>query len=176
MQRSGGRNSPRRHRTCFFSPACGSQQAKSGYVKMLIPYLSAFKSTRENSKQSVESNRYLSFFQIFNGQNGDRISAEDYLLLFVDDIIPQSDGILPKIQRLKDKGVHVVIIGLGKSDSGIGDFYEKMASHPSDVNYLDSVILKHIVGDLTAINCRKVNCEIREKEEKKSKGKYMVLK
>lgn len=72
--------------------------------------------------------------------------------------------------------MHVIIIGLGKYDSRIEDFYEKMASHPSDVNYLDNVILKHIVGDLTAITCRKVNCEVNfEKEEKKSKGKYIIL-
>lgn len=49
--------------------------------------------------------------------------------------------------------------------------YEKMASHPSDVNYLDTVLLKHIMGDLTAITCRKVKCENNEVEENQ-KGKY----
>ena len=109
--------------------------------------------------------------QVFSGENGDRISADDYLLLFVDDIISQSDEVLAKLQRLKDKGVHVIIIGFGKSDEVIGELYEKMASHPSDVNYMSSVLLKHIVGDLTAITCRKVDCEHLEKKEKNTKGK-----
>ncbi|XP_028415540.1 collagen alpha-1(XII) chain-like [Dendronephthya gigantea] len=104
--------------------------------------------------------------KIFNGKNGDRISAEDYLLLFLNDAVRQSENIINKVKSLKEKGVHVIIVGLGRLQL---DFYETLASHPSDVNYIDSVKLKHIVGDLTAITCRKVNCE--EEKDETQKGK-----
>jgi hypothetical protein len=65
----------------------------------------------------------------------------------------------------------VLIVGLSKSDIEVTDFYEKLASHPNDVNFLDGVITEHIVKDLTAITCRRVNCENNE-VEKNPKGKY----
>lgn len=108
----------------------------------------------------------LLFTQIFNGENGDRISAEDFLVLFVSDLVTQSDEVISQVQKLKDKGVHVIIIGLGKPDENLADYYEMLASHPNDVNYLDDLELKHIMGDLTAITCRKVNCKDNKLKEK----------
>ncbi|CAB4006278.1 Hypothetical predicted protein [Paramuricea clavata] len=115
----------------------------------------------KGSRADLETALSIIGKQIFNGQNGDRISAEDFVLLFVNDGLKQGDQVLEQTRKLKDKGVHVIIIGLGKP----ADLYEKMASHPSDVNYLDTVLLKHIVGDLTAITCRKVKCEDNEVEK-----------
>ena len=111
--------------------------------------------------------------QIFNGKNGDRISAEDYLLLFLSDVVRQSENIVNQVKRLKEKGVHVIIIGLGRHQP---DFYETLASHPSDVNYIDTVLLKHIVGDLTAITCRKVKCEEEQDETEKGKAPKIAAK
>ena len=74
------------------------------------------------------------------------------------------------MKLLKNKGVHVIIIGLGKPQVETADIYERMASHPSDVNFLDDVNMKHIAKDLTAITCRRVICENFNAVEKNKKG------
>ena len=82
-----------------------------------------------------------------------------------------NDQVLKQIQKLKDKGVHVIIVGMGKPRQSVEEYFEKLASHPNDVNYLDTVKLKNIVGDLTAITCRKVNCPNHEAGKK---GEYFI--
>ena len=79
---------------------------------------------------------------------------------------------IEQIQQLKDKGVHVIIIGLGKPQFEVANIYEKMASHPNDVNFLSDVNMNHIAKDLTAINCRRVICE-NDASEKNKKGKVI---
>ena len=123
-----------------------------------------------NASTVIFVSLFILYTKIFNGKNGDRISAEDYLMLFLNEAVKETDQIFERIQKLKDKGVHVIIVGLGKPHNGLDNFYEKLASHPNDVNYLDEVILKNVVGDLTAIYCRKVSCET-EKIKENTKGK-----
>lgn len=96
---------------------------------------------------------------MFTGSKGDRLSATDFLLLFINDKVKDKHGVLDEIQKLRGKGVHVIVIGLGRSDIDVANYYEELASHPSDVSYLHSVELKHVVGDLASTSCRVVNCQ-----------------
>lgn len=103
------------------------------------------------------------------------MSAEDYLLLFLNGGLNQNDTILKEVKKLKRKGVHVIIIGLTRENNDIAEFYEKVALYPSDVNFIDTVVLKHVVADLTAISCRKVSCESKRKPDIKNEGIWKHL-
>ena len=131
------------------------------------PTLNLFVLDSADEKSGVCNGPNQSLFQIFIGSGGDRISANDFLLLFENGKATNSDAVLKKIQRLKDKGVHVMVIGIGKTDVATRDYYEELASLPNDAHDFGTVEVKHIIGDLAATTCVSVLCNTEDEKSKK---------
>lgn len=86
--------------------------------------------------------------------------------------IKKSDKIFQKVKKLKDKGVHVLIIDLvGRPGYDITEYYEELVSLPNDVNFMGPDLRQNILPDLTSIICRRVICE-NEKLGKNEKGTF----
>ena len=69
------------------------------------------------------------------------------------------------IARLRDKGVHTVLVALGEISEESTAFFERLVAHPSDISHIENVSPRHILGDVARTVCRKVMCEEDDKDQ-----------